>query len=78
MTQASRASLLEDALKLPSDERLAFATELLHSVEDRDGEWSQAWAGEIARRIQEVDEGSVKTIPWTDVRAEVKARLASK
>lgn len=79
MAQASPAALLEDALRLAPDDRLALATELLHSVEDHnDPEWSKAWAAEIARRIQELDEGKVKTIPWPELRAELEARFASK
>jgi len=79
MAQTPHAGLLEDALKLPPDDRLALATELLHSVEDRaDPEWERAWSAEIARRIQELDEGSVKAIPWSEVRDGLLARFASK
>ena len=79
MAQANHAALLEDALKLPPADRLTLATELLHSVEDRqDPEWSQAWAAEISRRIQEVDEGKTETIAWSALRAELKAHFASK
>jgi putative addiction module component (TIGR02574 family) len=78
VAQASRVTLLEDALKLPADDRLAFATELLHSVEDPDPEWSRAWADEIARRIQEVDEGKVQMIPWSEVESRLRQRLDSK
>lgn len=79
MSQASHAALLEGALKLPPDDRLALATELLHSVEGPDDpEWAQAWSAEIARRIQELDEGKVETIPWPELRAQLRARFAFK
>ncbi len=79
MANASTATLLEDALKLPPQDRLALAAELLDSVEGRDdAEWSRAWSEEIARRIREIDAGEVIPIPWAEVRAQLRARFASK
>ena len=30
--------------------------------------WTAAWDAEIAKRIEELDSGKVKTIPWAEVR----------
>lgn len=35
----------------------------------------QAWALEIERRVQEADKGTVKSIPWSEVRAEALAAV---
>jgi hypothetical protein len=32
-----------------------------------------AWSREIARRVQEIDEGTVELIAWEDLRAELFA-----
>jgi putative addiction module component (TIGR02574 family) len=79
MAQATPAELLEHALQLPADDRLALATELLESVEGpEDPEWAAAWATEIDRRVRELDEGKVKTIPWSEVKAKLEQRLRSR
>ena len=79
MTQASPAELLECALRLPADDRLALATEILESVEGpEDPKWVAAWAAELDRRVKELDAGTVKTIPWEQVKSEMLQRLRSK
>jgi putative addiction module component (TIGR02574 family) len=35
----------------------------------------EAWKQEIARRLRELDSGSVKTIAWEDVRRQLRARF---
>jgi len=35
----------------------------------------RAWDDEIARRIEELDSGKAKTIPWDEVRRRVAAKL---
>lgn len=75
MTQSSPAELLEHALKLPPSDRLALATELLDSVEGPDDpEWAAAWAAELDRRVKELDAGTVKSIPWDQVKSETLKR----
>jgi putative addiction module component (TIGR02574 family) len=61
--------VLEDALTLPPDERVDVAVALMDSLNEQEDEGvEEAWAKEIERRIQEVESGAVKTIPWADVR----------
>jgi putative addiction module component (TIGR02574 family) len=60
--------LYQAALKLSSDERYYLATQLLESVEaERDPDYEEAWADEITRRIEEVDNGTAKMVSWEEV-----------
>ncbi len=79
MAQATPAELLQHALQLPEDDRLALATELLESVEGpEDPEWTAAWAAELDRRVREIDEGRAKAVPWEEVKAKLEARYRAK
>jgi hypothetical protein len=40
-----------------------------------DASAGQEWNDEIARRIQELDSGKVKPIPWAEARRQVSAIL---
>jgi len=66
--------ILEEALGLPPDERADVAATLLDSLdEEQDEAVEQAWAEEIQRRIQEIESGAVKTIPWSEARRRILA-----
>ena len=66
------AKLLEEALKLPVEARAALAGSLLESLDDAvDEDVEQAWALEIARRLEEVQSGSVKAVPWAEARRRI-------
>jgi putative addiction module component (TIGR02574 family) len=79
MAHATPAELLQHALQLPPDDRLALASELLESVEGpEDPAWADAWAAELDRRVRELDEGRVQGVPWTEVKAKMEARLRAK
>lgn len=79
MAQSNADDLRERLFQLPADQRLALASELLDSVEGpEDPKWASAWAAEISRRVKELDNGTAKTIPWEQVRAEIQARLRSR
>jgi len=79
MSTAKTDELLATAMRLPSDERLAIATELLDSVETpEDPEWAEAWASEIERRVKELENGTAKTIPWDQAKSEILERLRAK
>ena len=76
MATAEIADLLARALRLPPGERLAMATELLESVEGPEDEaWTTAWAAELDRRVQELDSGRIKAVPWEKAKAEILKRL---
>lgn len=79
MAASNVAQVLQQALDLPTEDRLAVATELLNSVEGpEDPEWAEAWSKELQKRLREVESGAVKTVPWADVKARVAASLQQK
>jgi putative addiction module component (TIGR02574 family) len=62
--------LYEQAAQLPETDRAELAGRLLESIEEPFDEGvEQAWAAEIERRMAEYRAGTVKTIPWSEVRA---------
>jgi putative addiction module component (TIGR02574 family) len=59
-------------VQLPERDRATLAgllIETLDPVSELDVE--AAWSEEIARRLAEIDAGTVELIPWEDVRAEL-------
>jgi putative addiction module component (TIGR02574 family) len=67
--------LLKKALTLSPDDRAQLAGSLIDSLDEMDGAVAEAWNQEIARRIEELDSGKAKTIPWEEVRRKVTAKL---
>ena len=69
---SAAAKLLEEALKLPVEARAALAGSLLDSLDDTiDEDVEQAWALEIARRLEEVQSGKVRGVPWAEARRRI-------
>lgn len=63
------AKLLDEALKLPPEARAALAGSLIESLDETvDEDAEAAWADEIRRRLEELDAGKAKTIPWSRAR----------
>jgi len=61
--------LLGQALQLEPRARAELAALILESVPTESAEEvDAAWEAEIRRRVQELESGSVKTIPWEEVR----------
>jgi len=70
------SELLKKALALPPEARAALAGSLLESLDDTvDACAEEEWNEEIARRIQELDSGKVKPVPWAEARRQVSAIL---
>jgi putative addiction module component (TIGR02574 family) len=70
------SELLKKALALPAEARAALAGSLLDSLDDSvDASAEEEWNKEIACRIQELDSGRVKPIPWAEARRQVSAIL---
>jgi len=64
--------LLDEALRLPDEARAALAASLLDSLDDTvDPRAESAWAKEIAHRLEEIDSGKTKTIPWSEARRRI-------
>jgi putative addiction module component (TIGR02574 family) len=63
------SKLLEQALSLSVEEQEALADSLIFNLGGKVDEGVQAaWDEEIKRRIDELDSGKAKTIPWEEVR----------
>lgn len=69
------------ALQLPREERGRLAGRLLQSLDpepdDTPENIAKAWDEEIARRIEEMDAGRTESIPYEQVRAELRALIDS-
>ena len=73
--KADTSKLLEKALSLPPEARAALAGSLIESLdEDVDEDAEAAWEEEIARRIQQLNSGKAKTIPWSKARRMILGR----
>ena len=71
--------LLKKALALPDDERAELAGSLLDSLDTTvDDDADAAWQKEIARRLDEVQSGRVKTVSWNQVRDKGRKLLYGK
>jgi putative addiction module component (TIGR02574 family) len=70
------SELLKKALSLPPEARAALAGSLLESLDDHiDAAAEEEWSSEIAKRIEELDSGKVKPIPWPEVRRRISQIL---
>lgn len=68
--------LLKHALTLSDKERADLASSLIDSLDPSvDADAEIAWQEEIARRLEQVETGQVRTIPWEEVRRKGKALL---
>ena len=76
MSQSPR-QLLTEALDMPSADRGRLAALLIESLEsDADGGADEAWSDEISQRLQDIDAGRVRMIPWTEVRKRLRGQDA--
>jgi len=69
------------ALQLPLGERGRLVERLLQSLESESDDTpeniAKAWEEEIARRIEQMDAGLTESIPYEQVRAEMRAMIDS-
>ena len=69
------SKILEEALKLPIEARAALAGSLLESLDEVvDENVEETWADEIARRVDDLNKGKVKTVPWSEARRRILSR----
>lgn len=74
----SIAEVLEQAMKLPTQEREALAHELLASLpppNGDDGHLSDKWVCEIQARIARLERGETQARPWREVMDEIDKEL---
>ena len=75
MTQKAN-EILKEALALPEAERADLAGSLLESLDAKtDAQGEEAWNGEIARRIADLDSGKAKTVSWDELQRRISAKL---
>jgi putative addiction module component (TIGR02574 family) len=69
-------TVLDDARRLPPDDRLRLIDALWESVPaDLDVPLHPDWAPELERRVAAIEAGTATTIPWTTIREEALARI---
>lgn len=66
--------IMEEAMKLSPDERADLADQLWVSAVPHE-EVAAAWDAEIARRIAEIDAGTVELVPEEEVLARIEEKL---
>ena len=68
MTTAANG-LFQAALNLSERDRAELADKLLESIEpEADADWADAWEAEVARRLEDLNQGKLKTVPWPEAR----------
>jgi len=71
-------ALVDQALKLPDEQRGELAARLLRSLESNDGdevtdqEWAAAWSAELDHRIREIRDGRIDLIDGDQVLNELR------
>lgn len=67
--------LLAAALGMPESDRAALAASLLRSLDPADDPQADAaWAAEIQRRVESIDNGTVELRSWDDVMKKMRQR----
>jgi len=74
MTSAAKR-ILDEALALPEDERAELALALRDSLTEHPVSLSSEWTAEVGNRIRELEDGSVKAVPWSELEARVNESL---
>jgi len=75
MTQPA-LELLQKALALSDEERAELAGSLIDSLDTTvDAETESAWNREIAQRLEDLDSGKAKTVPWEEVQRRISTKL---
>ena len=71
----TNSELFQSALSLPASDRAELAASLIRSLDSTaDDDADAAWSAEIASRINSIDNGEVKLLPWDEVMQEMRDR----
>ena len=65
--------ILDEALALDHDERLALIVTLLDSLDSDSPTVADAWTEEMGKRKAELESGVTKPIAWATVKARIQA-----
>ncbi len=69
--------IYNEALDLPTDDRLTLFDKLLHTSNlSTQTEIDQAWVTEVERRDRQIDDGTATLIPGDEVFSKIDARFA--
>ena len=69
---ADKQNVIAEALRLSEPERLEVAEAVYQSLEGPpDPDAAQAWSAEIERRVQDIDAGRVRLVPWSEARRQI-------
>ena len=72
MPAKTTTRIVDEALSLPADARAALAGTVLDSLDEEvDEDAEAAWSAEIAKRVRDLKDGRVKTVPWSEVRRSI-------
>ena len=70
------SSVLSAAQQLSEQDRLRLIDALWETVPpESEAPFSDEWAREIERRVAQLDAGTAKTVPWSQIRDEALARI---
>ena len=71
----SADEVIKAAMALPAESKALLAERLLSSLDTAEQqEIDAAWAQEAERRLDAFAAGEIPAVPWSEVRAELKAR----
>lgn len=72
-------AIADEALALPTNERAALVLRLAESLdEQRDADAEDAWAAEVAARVEALRAGSAETITTAEALADARTRLSAR
>ena len=69
------SELTERAKSLPIEQRARLAEQILATLDPQDEDVDAAWDEEIRKRIEEIETGTVKTVPSEQAFAQVRQAL---
>jgi len=66
-------NIIKAAVKLPQKDRLRVVERLLNTLEpEAEQDVDAAWAAEIERRSREIKAGTVRPLPWRQVKSRAR------
>lgn len=75
----SAEAIAVDALALPADERAALVLRLAESLDEQhDADAEDAWAAEVAARVEAVRAGTAETTTTAEALAQARDRLSAR
>jgi len=68
--------LFDEAISLPVEKRTALVDKLLQSLNPALSDIDKLWAEEAEKRLKEITEGTVKTVPGETVFSRIRERVS--